>query len=436
MHDAAPRALRPLLGTNALVRTTQGATLALALGIAGALWLPIDGAVIAEGRVLVEGRPQPVQSLDAGIVTRVALRNGDRVEAGQVLLELDSATARARLEIAQDRLVQALADAARLQAEAQGLREVTFGFSLPALPIALPDTAPALRHQQALFAARRQQQEDATARLAETLAQIEAQKTGLRAQLAAAREESRFLALEITRQSDLLQRGLGHQGPLGDLNRQQASLLGRIAQLESELIRLNGAARDAELAHAEGHARRAEEVAVGLRDRSAEASQILSEITSLHEALLRSELRAPVAGVVHDLSVPAAGSVVAAGVALAQILPEGRSLEIEAEIAPDDIDKLREGQEAEVMLTAFDLRNSARLGAVVTHLPPDAVRDPQTGRSFYRVTLALEPDQVPEGMVLRAGMDAQVFMKTGSRSLLDWLMAPLALPLAKALRED
>lgn len=417
------------------VRAIKVVTLALILMLGAALGLPIDGAVIAPGRVLVEGRPQPVQSLDAGIVTRVSMRNGDHVVPGQILLELDSTATQARLQIALDRLVLAQAESARLRAEAADQTQIDFIFALPDLPIQAPETGPARQHQTALFSARRQQRADADARLIEALGQFEAQKAGLRAGLRALKEEEAFLAEEITRQATLAARGLGRQAPLGDLHRQRAALSGRAGQMEAELVRLQGLARDATLAHAEANARRAEEVAAGLRDRSAEVNQILSEIASLHDTLKRSHLRAPVAGYVHDLVVPAAGSVIAAGATLAQILPDGRAFEIEAAIAPDDIDKLREGQSADVLLTAFDSRAASKLQAIVAHLPPDAVQDPLTGRNIYRVTLTLGNAPLPEGLDLRAGMDAQIFLATGERSLLKWLLSPLALPMAKALRE-
>lgn len=434
-RTCSPR-LHPQRMTDGPVRSIKLLTLLLLIMLGAGLGVPIDGAVIASGRVLIEGRPQPVQSLEAGIVTQVSVRNGDHVKPGQILLELDSTTTQARLQIALDRLVLVQAESARLRAEAEDQTQIDFAFTLPDLPIPAPDTQSARQHQTALFAARRQQRADADARLIETLAQLDAQKAGLGAGLTALKTEKALLVEEIDRQIALSAQGLGRQAPLGDLNRQRAALVGRAGQMEAEFVRVQRAMRDAKLAHAEAKARRAEEIALGLRDRSTEMNQILSEIASLHDTLKRSSLRAPVAGAVHDLIVPAAGSVIGAGATLAQILPDGRAFEIEATIAPEDIDKLREGQKAEVLLTAFDPRAASKLQAIVSHLPPDAVQDPQTGRNIYRVTLTLDPDAIPAELEMRAGMDAQIFLATGQRSLLRWLVSPLALPMAKALREE
>ena len=181
---------------------------------------------------------------------------------------------------------------------------------------------------------------------------------------------------------------------------------------------------------------RAEEVAQGLRDASASVQELVSEIVSLRDAVARTELRAPVEGVVHELSVSAPGSVIAAGATLAQIVPIERGLEIEVAVDPRNIDSVHEGQAAEVVLSTYDPRVVPRLPARVGHVPPGAAQNPETGQSFYRVALVLEPGSVPAGIDLRPGMPVEAYITTGERSLASWLVAPLARPLARAMRED
>ncbi len=430
---ADPAITGPLTETRRLTRAALVLSILLLGGMGAAGFVPIDGAVIAEGRVLVEGKPQTVQSRDPGIVTRVAVRNGDSVVAGQVLLELDSSLAQARLDIAYERLAALLAEQARLETEADG--RMTLTFTLPPLPFPAPDLGRAAIRQHAIFTARQRQLSDARARLDQMQAQITLQVQGLEEQIAATLREQALLQADIARQEGLVGQGLARQQPLSDLQRHQAALEGRIAQLQAERAQLDGALHEAQLTFAEGESRRAEEVARSLRDTSTEIGQLSTEILSLSEELARLQLRAPVDGVVHELSVPAAGSVVAAGSALAQIVPAGRALEIEVEIAPQHIDKIHPGQQAEILLTAFDMRGTGRLQAQVLHVAPDAVASPQTGQRFYRATLKLADDSLPDDLVLRPGMGAQVFLATGSRSLMRWLLAPLAGPVATALRE-
>lgn len=430
---AQPALAGPLTETRRLTRAALVLSVLLLTGMGAAGFVPIDGAVIAEGRVLVEGKPQSVQSRDAGTVTRVAVRNGEAVTAGQVLLELDPGLAQARLDIARERLATLLAEQARLEAEADG--RTTLIFTPPPLPFEAPDLGRAAVRQHAIFTARLRQLDEARARLEQMQVQIAAQILGLDEQLSASLREQALLQADIARQEGLVGQGLARAQPLSDLQRSEAALSGRIAQLHSERARLEGSLRDAHLAFAESESRRAEDVARSLRDTSAEIGQLSTEILQLADDLGRLQLRAPVDGVVHELSVPAAGSVVAAGAVLAQIVPSGRALEIEVEIPPQHIDKIHPGQSAEIQLSAFDMRDTGRLQAQVLHVAPDAVTSPQTGQRFYRASLKLAEGSLPEDLALRPGMSAQVFLATGSRSLMRWLLAPLAGPVATALRE-
>lgn len=403
--------IAPRIETVSLMRVGVVGLGLLIGSLALASLVPINGAVMAPGQIIVEGKPQPVQSLDPGIVATVAVRNGDRVEAGALLMALDPTLPRTRLDIARERLAAALAEEARLMAEAEGLDQPRF--DPPALPFDAPDLTEAAARQQALFETRSLQREEARKRLIETDAQLAAQIEGLAAQIAAAEKEAKLLREDLERQSALVADGLARRAPLLELQRQDAALSGRIASLKAERFRLDGARREAILVLSQEEGRRDEEVAQGMRDTSTKIQELKAEIISLQEALSRTELRAPMAGIVHELQVPSPGSVVSAGAVLAQIVPTDRALEIEALVEPQNIDSVHPGQEAKIMLSAFDPRVVPKLDATVTQVPPGAVSDPQTGRSFYRVSLRLGADQLPAGLDLRPGMPVQVFLNTG-----------------------
>lgn len=431
---AQPDPVAPRTETGPLIRVGVVGLGLLIASLAVTSLVPINGAVVAPGQVLVEGKPQPVQSLDPGIVATVAVRNGDQVEAGALLMALDPTLPRTRLDIARERLAAVLTEEARLMAEAEGLDQPRF--DPPALPFEAPDLTEAAARQQALFDTRRAQRDEARKRLIETDAQLAAQIDGLTAQIAAAEEEAKLLREDLERQGALVADGLARRAPLLELQRQDAALSGRIASLQADRFRLDGARREAALALSQEEGRRDEEVAQGLRDTSTKIQELKAEIISLQEALSRTELRAPMAGIVHELQVPAPGSVVSAGAVLAQIVPTDRALEIEVLVEPRNIDSVHPGQDAKVMLSAFDPRVVPKLDATVTQVPPGAVTDPQTGRSFYRVSLQLGTDQLPADLDLRPGMPVQAFLNTGERPLLNWLLAPLMKPMARALREE
>lgn len=399
----------------------------------GAALIPLDGAVIASGQIMVQGKALPVQSLEPGIVASVAVQNGDLIKAGALILSLDPTLHQSRLDIAMEQLASALAEEARLNAEAAGLAAPDF--TLPALPFDAPDLGMAAERQTTLFAARQAQRAQGESRLSESDAQLQARIAGITAQITAATQEASLLAEDMARQGDLVSKGLARQAPLADLQRQEAILSGRIATLEAERVQLEGARREANLALAQEQGQRDAEIAEGLRNTTARIQELKSQIISLREALARTELRAPTTGIVHELTVPAPGAVISSGTVLAQIVPTGRDMEIEVAVNPRDIDHVHTGQAAEVMVTAFDSRAVPRLDAKVVNVPPGAVKDPATGQSYYRVMLALDAGEVAKNGHLRPGMQVEAFLATGTRSVLSWLMAPLMQPFSHALRE-
>ncbi|MFV0491399.1 MAG: HlyD family type I secretion periplasmic adaptor subunit [Pseudorhodobacter sp.] len=425
---------KPAVDTGSLSRASFVGIILLALSLGMAAMAPLDGAVIVQGRILVEGKPQPVQSLNPGIVTHVAVKSGDRVEAGDTILTLDPALPQARLNIAMEQLAQALAEEARLNAEAQG--QITPDFTTSPLPFPTPDMAVATSRQKALFETRLAQLDHLRQQTRETDSQILAQISGLAAQIAAATEEADILTDDLERMADLTARNLARQSALTEIRRQNATLEGNLARLRAEKARLEGSRRAAALSLIQEENLRQEDIASGLRDVSGRIQELKTEVISLRETLARSTLHAPISGIIHELTVPAPGAVIAAGATLAEIVPTDRAMEIEISVDPRNIENIFEGQPAEVQISGLDPRNMPRLPAIVTRIPPGVANDPQSGRSFYRVSLRLEQDKLPRGHELRPGMPVQAFLSTGERTLAAWLLAPLLRPMTHALRES
>jgi HlyD family secretion protein len=424
----------PEIGIERPLRLVRGVTAAFLVVLALAALAPIRGAVVAAGQVAVPGEPRPVQSLEAGVVAGLEVAEGAQVAAGQILMRLDPTLAQTRLDIATDRLAQTLAESAALSAELAN--RPAPDFTPPPLPFPAPDLTRAAPRAEALFAARARLRAEAEVRAAEGLGQIRVQLDGLTAQEAQLAEEIALVAGDLARQADLVAQGLARKAPLVDLQRQASALDGRKAGLAAERARLEGALREAAATRAEAESRRIADVTEALRDAEARAQELTAEIVALRATLDRTALRAPVAGIVHELAVATPGAVVAAGAVLARVVPTGTALEIEVSVDPRRIDSLHEGQRADVMLTSFDPQGMPKLPASVRRIAPGAARDDTTGASFYRVTLALDPGALPAGVVLRPGMPVQAFLATGQRSLAAWLLDPLTRPLERALREE
>ncbi len=408
---------------------------AVLFGVLGgwAALVPVEGAVIAQGRSTAVGKPHPVQALEGGAVAQLLVKPGDRVGAGDLILTLDPAPVAARLAAVTDRLAATLAEQARFRAEATGAAAPDF--TPPALPFPAPDLTSAAATSEALFRARALRAAEMRARAEETAAQVAAQTGGVDAQIAALRTERLLLAEEIETQSALLAEGLARQGPLADLKRQEAQLDGRIAALAADRTRLEATAREATRALAEAEAARAEEAAQGLRDSAAAIGELVPEITALLAAEGRSELRAPVSGLVHELAVAGPGAVVAPGATVAQIIPQDGGIEIEVAVDPRAIDQVHPGQQAQVRISAFDPM-MPKLPATVALVAPDASTDPATGRHFFRVSLRLDPEALAKVPQITPGMPAEAYLATGEHPMLAWLVSPLTHHLDRAFREN
>lgn len=410
---------------------------ALLLAIFG-LWAAntmISGAVISSGQVMVKGEPQKLQSLEGGTVTAIAVKNGDHVRAGQILVQFDPTLAATNLNIARAHLAEALALRARLAAEQSGLAAPVFDD--PTLPFAAPDIQPEAAGQLRIFAARAAVLAGQRDRLAENLTQIDSQRQSLASQITAKTEEISLTNAQIDNQQILLDQGLARQSQLSDLRRGHASLLGQLAALQAEATKLVISARDAKLETLQGERAFQEKVATELREAEAKVEDLTLEILTRQQQLAHTDLRAPVDGVVHELKLATIGGVAAPGDTVAEIIPLAAGMRIEVQVDPRGIDEVFIGQKTEVSFAGLDPRRTPKLQALVAQISPDAISDPRTGRSFYRIDLTLPEAELArlDGQTLLPGMPVTAYLATSNRSVLAYLLHPLTSQMELAFRE-
>jgi HlyD family secretion protein len=401
---------------------------------------PIAGAVISPGQAVVPGKPSLVQSLEGGAVERILVANGDRVAAGEVLLELDPTLVEVKLDVAMGRLATALALRARLEAEQAGLAAPLPVADLPAvarLPFALPDTALAEAGQAEIFAARAALRRGRLDLLAEREAQFVNQTAGFDAQIAAREEQLALLERELGNIEQLFAKGMVRESQLLDLQRSRAGLMGDIAESRSERARLGNAARDAVLEAGQADRAFLEEVATDLRAAITEIEERTLEIVSLTDAQDRLAIRAPVAGVIHEMQVTTLGGVIAPGAPILQVVPQTGTVEFEIRVPAKDLERVHVGQGADLVLSTLDPRTTPRLVATVASVSPAAITDPATGQGFYRLMLDVAPselDRLGEVDIL-PGMPVDAYLHTGERTVMSYLLAPLTVQLMQAFRE-
>jgi HlyD family secretion protein len=409
----------------------------LVAGVGGwAATTEISGAVIAPGTVVVETNVKKVQHPTGGIVGEILVRDGQIVEAGQVVMRLDDTVTRATLGIVRTQLDELLARESRLLAERDEASAITFPEEL--LRRTESRTAPAaMLGEERLFEARRRANDGKRAQLRERIAQANEEIRGLSAQQRAKEIEIKFIGEELVGVEDLFRRNLVTIVRYNQLQRDQAKLEGERGQFIAEVARARGRITELELQIIQVDQDFRTEVLRDLREAQARIGELRERVTAAEDQLKRVDLRAPIAGFVHQLAVHTVGGVIANGEAVMVIVPASDALVVEAKVAPPDIDQVLLGANTNVRIAAGNQRTSPELKGVVSQVAPDLTTDRQTNVSYYVVRVSLPADQLRRlhDFALVPGMPAEVFILTHERTPLEYLLKPLQEQIARVFRE-
>ncbi|KQI67972.1 RTX toxin [Loktanella sp. 3ANDIMAR09] len=417
---------------------TGGLTLLLLLcGLGGwGVLAHISGAVISPGQVEVDRSRQVVQHPDGGIVERILVREGEAVQAGDLLIALDRDGLAGALAALDAQILGMRAQQARLVAERDGGSAVRFAHDLLSAGGAAQDV---MEGQRRLFTARIDTISARTAQLDRQRQQIAAQVVGLDAQRAALTTQRDLIASALADQQSLLDRGLAPANLVMGLQREQAELSGRLGQVIAETARAAERMTEIDIQISGLTMTRREEAITHLRDLRADMLDLAERRRLLQQRVDRLAIRAPVSGVVHGLRVHAPRSVIQPADPLMYLVPQDRPRVITIRVQVGDVEQLFLGQQAVVRFPAFDQRRTPELSARVTQISADAFEDAQSGMPFFRAEVALNPgeiDRLPPDLMLLPGMPVEVFVKTAGRSALSYLIKPLTDYFARAFRES
>ncbi|RZW05761.1 MAG: HlyD family type I secretion periplasmic adaptor subunit [Rhodobacteraceae bacterium] len=412
--------------------------LALALLVGGiGLWsveTRIAGAVVADGRVMVEHNRQVVQHAEGGTVGRILARDGDSVTAGDVLLTLDDTLLRSDLAVIASQRVELAARRARLEAERDGAGDMTLGHDLAALT---SKAAEQIDGQRALFIARRDTLEKSLRQIDERIRQAQNQIEGLETQRAALHRQAGLVAKERRDQQTLLEKGLAQAGRVSALEREEARLAGETGRLIAEIAALKGRIAELEIEALGRVGTRREEAIVALRDIGISELELAERDVQLTERLSRMDVRAPVAGIVYGSLVFAEKAVVLAADPLMYIVPRDQPLIVSARVNAIDVDQVHVGQDATLRFTAFNQRKTPEIAGRVIAVSADVLDDQATGTAYYRVDLLPEAEALSklDTTTLLPGMPVEAYLKTGERTPISYLTKPLTDYFSRALRE-
>ncbi|MFN0262804.1 HlyD family type I secretion periplasmic adaptor subunit [Tepidamorphus sp. 3E244] len=405
--------------------------LLIAAAVAWANVAVVEEVTTGQGRIIPSSQVQVVQTLEGGIVREIMVSEGDIVEAGQVLIEVDDTSLASRLGELRSRKNAVEAEIIRLTAEAHGEDEVTF-------PDELREAAPReVAAQQDAFAARRTQLRGERDILNQQLLQRRQELTEMQATQAKLKATLAPLQRELELTSRLSSRGVVPEVDLLRLQRQHAEAEGSLAVLEASLPRAEAAISESET--------RLETVAARFRAEARERlAKVIGERSILEESevaaadlVRRTQLAAPVRGIVNKINVSSIGAVVQPAVDIVEIVPLDDALLVEAQIRPQDVAFIHPGQDASIKLTAYDYSVYGDLAGKVERIGADTQSD-ERGNTFYRVILKTDENGLTRNgrqLEIIPGMVASVDIQTGSKTVWDYVMKPVLKIRDEALRE-
>lgn len=396
----------------------------------------LQGAVAAAGQFVVAGEVKKVQHPTGGVVGELMVRDGDRVKAGDVVLRLDETVARANYQIVSKQIDEFAVRSLRLAAERDGAGALAFTPEIESRK-ASPEIAQLIVAETRLFEVRRAARDGQRAQLRKRVAQLRDEITGLKAQQVAKERESGIIAVELVGVEDLYRRNLVQLTRLSALQRDQAALEGQRGQLLASIAQSEGKIAEIELQIIQIDEDQRAEVMKELREIQGREGELVERRSAAQDQLRRIDLRAPSSGTVHQLTVHTLGGVLQPGEPAMLIVPADEELQLDARVAPTDIDQISVGQPVRVKVQAGNQASNPELSGKVARISADISRDERQGTVYYTVRVSLPRSEMERLAPVRviAGMQAEAYIETVPRTPLDFLLKPITTQLDRTFRE-
>ena len=394
------------------------------------------GAVIAPGLIAVDTNVKKVQHGTGGIVGEIRVKEGDRVKTGDLLMRLDETVTRSNLAVLVTQLDELEARQARLAAERDNLKAIQF----PALLTArnnLPAVAAAMAGERSLFNARRTAIAGQKSQLTERTAQFREEIHGLESQVVSKREQAVLIKKELGGVEQLYKQNLVPIQRLTVLQREAARLDGEEGLFISNIARSKGRITETELQIISLDQTTHKEVATELREVQGKIGELSERKVAAEDQLRRVDIRSPQDGVVHQMTMHTVGGVITPAEPVMLIVPQSDEMVVEARVSPQDIDQVSVGQKVQLRFSAFHQATTPELTASVSRVAADLTREQQTGVTYYVARIVLPPAELAKlgGKPLIPGMPVEVYIQTGDRTALSYIIKPLENQIARAFRE-
>ncbi|SJZ33079.1 membrane fusion protein, epimerase transport system [Enhydrobacter aerosaccus] len=397
---------------------------------------PLNGAVVTNGMVKVEGNRKSVQHLDGGIVKDLRVKEGDHVNVGDVLIVLDDTQAKAEFQVLSEQYVVLRATEVRLLTELANAGEMT----IPADLANRGDDSYARSiwtGQIKQFESRRAAIDGQRKVIGEKIHQLQSQIEGAEAQVRAYNEQIQSVRSEADSVAPLVDKMLLPRPRLLQLQRTAYSLDGQAADAQANIAKFRQAIAEQELQIAQLGNDHMADITKDLREIQAKLVEVLPKLANAEAVLSRMEIRAPYAGRVVGLSVFSIGGVIQRGEKILDIVPDEDSLTVEVQVAVDEISDVHPGMKAEVHLTAYKQRIVPTIRGEVLQVSADRLTDPKTNSPYYVASVRPDVTELASlpGIRLYPGMPATVMIPTESRTAFDYIVGPLTQSFSRAFRQ-
>lgn len=398
---------------------------------------PLDAGVTADATVQVAGNRKSVQHLEGGTVDEILVKEGDMVEAGQVLVRLNATRALAEQGVVSTQYIIAKTTEARLLAERDEADEVKFD---PELVARFKDDerfTVASASQRRLFQTRRDALQGEIAILRENLAGAEQQLEGLEQVQKSRKAQISYINRELSGVRELAKEGYLPRNRMFELERDAAQLQAALSNDMVEAGRTRNQIAELKLRILQRNQEYQKEVQSQLSDVQKEAAALADRLSAIDYTVRETIIRAPIAGLVQGLSIHTVGGVIGPGTLLMEIVPTDATYLVQARVPVQSIDRVEPGLDVDITFPALNQRTIPNIPGKVLTLSADRLVDEATNMPYYLAQVEVTPEGVEmlQNQTIRAGMPAAVLIRLGERTMLNYLLKPFLERLDRSFKE-
>ena len=396
----------------------------------------LSSATVANGTVIVNSKRKTISHFEGGVMSRLLVQEGDKVSAGQPLIELEDTRARSSLRSLQIRRIGLIAKLARLKAEQTDAPRISFPHDFGNARDAAIDDA--VMAETMFFEKRRETQGGRIEVQKKTIEEHLEQAKSLGIQIQATDQQIDLINEQRTAIATLVKKGVFPRTQLIEIESRLSELARERSELVGDKARAEKAGAGAQLALTGIESEFQSTIAGEITTARVELADVEEQITASKDVLRRLEIRSPQDGIISNILLRTPGSAVTPGQPLLEIVPENEPLLVEMRVNPRDIDSIAVGSQTQIRLTAFNQRSRLPMEGTITYVAADQSVDEKANSAFFVARAKLDPASLKANPDVRLypGMPAEVLIIHASRRAIDYITSPVLESFNRAFRED